>query len=186
METKPERIEDAITRASIYLNTYTREPFEEVQGTDLVELNRLLQSSTKEFDVDIVLVRSEPRSSGKRSHILALFDELGNEAASMGHDIPSTEVVEEAKRLFEEIPFSRQLAYDVYSMPDGGVTIGVNGSFGRAMVLICEPGKTALCVVTIDRVSRRARYDDSGFLPDAFVLQGLDDLAPLRQLVANK
>ena len=188
MVTKPERIEDTITQATLYLRTYFPEPFDpfaEILDTELPELNRLLQTLAREFSVDIVPVRSEPRSLGERSHILALFGELEKEAASMGHDIPSADVIAEARRIFARMPFSRHLEYDVYSMPDGGVAIGINGTFGRAMVLICEPGKSALCVVTIDRVSRRARYDDSGFLPDAFVREGLRSLTPSRESVTQ-
>ena len=43
--------------------------------------------------------------------------------------------------------------------------------------LYCEPDRSALCLVTVNRVSRRARYQDSGRLPDCFVEEALRDLA---------
>ncbi len=53
---------------------------------------------------------------------------------------------------------------EVFNVPHGG------------FVLRCEPGGGALCVVSIDRFNRRARYQDSQMLPDGFVERGLRDV----------
>ena len=53
---------------------------------------------------------------------------------------------------------------EVFNAPHGG------------FVLRCEPGGGALCVVSVDRFNRRARYQDSQMLPDGFVERGLTDV----------
>ena len=186
MVTKPENTNDTAMQATLYLKAIFPDPFDETQDADQPELDRILQKFGRKFREAIVPEWSEPQPAGEQSRILALFEDLANEAASMGHEIPRAGVVAEARRIFAKMPFRRHFSYDVYSMPDGEVAVGINGTFGRAMVLICEPGKSALCVVTIDRVSRRARYDDSGILPDAFVREGLRNLAYGRELVPNR
>ena len=105
------------------------------------------------------------------------LENIGEDALSMGYAVPDAVVVEEARRILHAMHDYRQLPCDAYSMSDGRVGIGVNGGLGRSILLVCEPGGKALCVVTIDRVSRRARYDDSSFLPDDFVKQGLRQLS---------
>lgn len=189
MVTKPESTKNTATQAALDLEAYfpePLEPFQDAQDSSQSEWGRLLDALAKAFDVDIVPVLRESRPSEERLQILALFDQLEAEAVSMGHDIPGTDVITEAKRIFVQMPFSRHLSYDIYSMPDGGVAIGINSTFGRAMVLICEPGTSALCVITIDRISRRARYDGSSFLPDAFVREGLRSLTSGRESVPNR
>ena len=193
----------AVVRAFQALEEGVPEPWEERSDMTLVDLDRFLEEFAQDIIVaaDGVVTRGGPMSmapalsersyeesrfEGEKPRILALFNDLSREARSMGHEVPSVGVVAEAKRIFVAMPFRKQLSYDVYSMPDGGVAIGINGTFGRAMVLICEPGGSALCVVTVDRLSRRARYDESGFLPDDFVRQGLRDMVTSRELVVNR
>ena len=65
---------------------------------------------------------------------------------------------------------------DVFPCEDGQVAIEAR-SAGAAFTLYCEPDRSALCLVTVNRVSRRARYQDSGRLPDCFVEEALRDLA---------
>ena len=108
---------------------------------------------------------------------LASLENIGQDASSMGHPVPDEAAVEEARRILQAMHDYRQLSYDAYSMADGRVGIGVNGGPGRSMILVCEPAGKALCAITVDRVSRRARYDDSSFLPDDFVKQGLRQLS---------
>ena len=68
---------------------------------------------------------------------------------------------------------------DVYTMEDGEIAVEVFGSPGRGFLLVCEPAGGALCIVTVDGVSRRARYESSAILPDNFLKDGLRDVQSL-------
>ena len=57
-----------------------------------------------------------------------------------------------------------------------GPTVPVAGEAGCAFLLVCEPGGSALCVVTANGVSWRARYKTSQGLPDNFVREGIGDV----------
>ena len=47
---------------------------------------------------------------------------------------------------------------DVHTWDDGEVAVEVFGERGRGFLLLCEPGGSALCVVTVNNVARRTRY----------------------------
>ncbi len=112
------------------------------------------------------------------SDAIASLDNITSDAQDMGYTVPEAAVVAEARRILLEMHDYRSASYDAYSMSDGRVGIGVDGEFGKSMLVVCEPGGTALCVVTANRVSRHARYGDSSFLPDDFVKQGLRQVSP--------
>ena len=111
------------------------------------------------------------------SEAIANLDDIGADAREMGYEVPSAEVVAEAKRILLEMNAYRKSSYDAYAMSDGRVGVAVDGSYGNSMLLVCEPGGTALCVVTENLVSRHAEYETSSFLPDDFVRQALRKLA---------
>ena len=105
------------------------------------------------------------------------LDTISDDAADMGYPVPQDSVVSEARRILGEMYSYRQLSFDAYAMSGGRVGIDVNGSVGRSMIVVCEPAGSALCVVTVGGVGRRSRYEDSGFLVDDFVKQGLRDMS---------
>ena len=115
---------------------------------------------------------NEPEDGGI-DEALESLDDIASDAHEMGYSVPEVAVVDEAKRILLEMHGYRTATFDAYSMSEGRVGIGVHGEFGRSMLVVCEPERTALCVVTVNRKSRHARYDDSSFLPDDFVRQGL-------------
>ena len=117
---------------------------------------------------------------------LKSLDNIKADSREMGYPVPDVTLVAEAKRILIGMQEYRPASFDAYSMDDGRVAIGVDGDFGRSMLIVCEPGGSALCVVTVNRVSRRARYGDSGFLPDDFVRQGLRDLTKATELAAER
>ena len=98
-------------------------------------------------------------------------------ASSRGYPIPEAQTIEEVRRIVTAMRNYLPLSYEAFPMPDGGVGIGVDSVFGRSMILICEPPGSAFCVVTVDRVSRQAKYDKSDFLIDDFVKEGLRDMS---------
>ena len=83
----------------------------------------------------------------------------------------------EAKRIVSELSTHLPSDTDVYIMEDTRVAVEV---FGRAggFLLVCELDKGALCIINTATSSRRARYSNSGILPDRFVIDGLGEIDP--------
>ena len=123
--------------------------------------------------VEPALISSHSQVSADLSQALKSLYEIEADALSMGHEVPGKDVVKDTERILRKIYQYLPRQYDVSSMSKGRIGIDVDGGFGRSLLLVCEPGGNALCVVTIDQVSRRARYEDSRFLPDDFVKEAL-------------
>ena len=104
------------------------------------------------------------------------FKGLDAEAKSAGNPAPAQNVVEEAKRIVLGLRPLLPLDSDVHTWDDGEVAIEVFGVLGHGFLLLCEPDGSALCVVTVDNVSRRARYESSADLPDGFLREGLQEV----------
>lgn len=119
---------------------------------------------------------TDPDRSGV-SEAISNLDNIEADAQEMGYDVPGADVVGEAKRILLEMDEYRKASYDAYAMSDGRVGVAVDGGYGNSMLVVCEPGGTALCVVAEDLVSRHAEYEAVSFLPDDFVRQALRKLA---------
>ena len=104
------------------------------------------------------------------------FQRIPEESMEDEHAVPPEEVIGEARRIVSRMLRLWPREYDVYPMDHQRVAVEVDGGFGRRVMLLCEPGGSALCIVTVDRVSRRARYEDSSGLPDGFMLDALKDM----------
>ena len=103
------------------------------------------------------------------------MDSIEQDAANSGNPAPSQEVIEEAKRIANGLDQKSLEDCDVYSLEAGKIALEVFGQPGHGFLLICEPGGSALCIVTCRGVSRRARYESSDHLPDGFLTKGLAD-----------
>ena len=122
--------------------------------------------------------RVPPKHDGELGQeVIEHLEGLDRQAHEEGIEI-SAPVRAEVERILRALDTRRMLPYDVDVFPseDGQVAIEAR-SAGAAFTLYCEPDKSALCLVTVNRVSRRARYQDSGQLPDCFVEEALRDLA---------
>ncbi len=106
------------------------------------------------------------------------FNALTEDAADTGEPMPSKSVFNEAKRIAHGIRSQLPTTTDVYLMDGGKIALELYGDFGHGFLLVCEPGGSALCIVTVDGVSRRARYENSSVLPDGFISEGLSDVLP--------
>lgn len=103
---------------------------------------------------------------------------IQEDALDMDYEIPDSQTIKEAKRIVKAMSDYKRLDYEAFPMPNGRVGIGVNGGPGRSMMVVCEPKGLAFCIVTVDQVSRQAKYDESAFLIDDFVKEGLRDMRP--------
>ena len=93
--------------------------------------------------------------------------------------LPSPAVVAEARRIVGLIAEQLPADTDIYVMDEGKVVIDLHGPPKHGLLLVCEPGGSALCVVVVNGVSRRARYESSESLPDGFLREGLSDVLPV-------
>ena len=112
-------------------------------------------------------------------NIESWFDGLESDADEAGIAMPSMDVVAEAKRIVLGLNGYLPSNTDVYTLEEGKVVVEVFGSTGRGLQLICEPNGGALCLVTVDKASRRARYESSAILPDGFLKEGLRAVRPV-------
>ena len=104
------------------------------------------------------------------------FVTLTRDASDAGEPLPSTNVIDEAKRIVRNLRHRLPQNTDVYSMDRGKVAVELYGNHGHGFLLVCEPGGGALCTVTAKGVSRRARYEISSTLPDGFLVEGLEEI----------
>ena len=107
------------------------------------------------------------------------FVGLEDDADSAGNPTPSQSVIDEAKRIVLGLRRLLPADSDVHTWDDGEVAVEVFGARGRGFLLLCESGGGALCVVTVDNVARRARYESSANLPDGFLREGLQEVLSL-------
>ncbi len=105
---------------------------------------------------------------------LSLVEEVSAEEEHL-----SERVLREAKRIVHGLRKGLPVDTDIYPMDGGKVAVELYGESGYGFLLVCEPEGSALCVVTVGSVSRRARYEDSSVLPDGFLREGLKAVRPV-------
>ena len=112
------------------------------------------------------------------------LDGVVAEAQGEGFPIPSESALGNARRiLLAMYEFSPQ-RFEIYPTQDGEVTIDAPGGRGRSLLVLCDSGGGALCLVNMNGRHRRARYSDADLLPDGFVREALAELAQPDELVA--
>ena len=102
--------------------------------------------------------------------------EAAAEAQEEGYPIPSELAFANARRLLPAISRLSPRPMSVYPTPDGEICIDLFGGFGRSVLLLCESGGGALCLVSLDLEQRRAHYDTIRTLPDGFVREALAEM----------
>ena len=102
--------------------------------------------------------------------------EAAAEAQEEGYPIPSELAFANARRLLPAISRLTPRPMSVYPTPDGEICIDLYGGFGRSVLLLCESGGGALCLVSLDLEQRRAHYDTIRTLPDGFIREALTEM----------
>lgn len=109
----------------------------------------------------------------------ALFDldSIVEEAGEEGFPVPSTEARNQAARILRAIYPLYPRRFEVYPTADGEVAIDARSPTARRSVLIlCNSGGGALCLVNLNGNHRRAVYDSASTLPDGFTREALADV----------
>lgn len=101
---------------------------------------------------------------------------VADEAHEEGYPVPSELAFDNARRLLPAISRLSPRPMSVYPTPDGEICIDMSRGFGRSVLLLCESGGGALCLVNLDLEHRRAHYDTVRTLPDGFVREALDEM----------
>ncbi len=112
------------------------------------------------------------------------LDEAAVEARDEEFPVPSDLALANARRLLLAMYKLSPQRFEVYPTPDGEVAIDAPGGYGRSVLLLCASDGGALCLVNMDGRHRRARYSDTGSLPDGFVREALEGLARRDELAA--
>lgn len=141
---------------------------------DLLALANRMVRIVHRTEMDTTKVAAEADGAGR---ILDdLFSEFESDALEVVGRVPDDAVVGELKRIVLAMYRRWSADYDVYAMDEQTAAVEVRGAPGRGLLLVCEPGRGALCVVSIDGNSHRQRYEDSAVLPDRFIADGMRTL----------
>lgn len=118
----------------------------------------------------------QERSRTPLSEALIDLRDVKDEALEEGFPEPSGLALENAERLLKEMYALNPRRFEVYPTPDGEVAIDAPGGHGRSVLLLCASDGSALCLVNMGGVHRRAWYRDTRLLPDGFVQEALEEL----------
>ena len=114
--------------------------------------------------------------SSEFNHSLQDLQEITNEASEEGFLPPSDKALNNAVRLLKEMYAISSRSYEIYPTPDGEIAIDAPGGYGRSVILLCDSGGGALCLVNTNGKHRRARYSSIETLPDGFLREALTEL----------
>lgn len=157
-------------------------------GTDRVDVIRVYRDSDATVSDGLVdAFRDFVKAAQEREFHIELLPaplaaaqqelaEAAAEAQEEGYPVPSELAFANARRLLPAISRLSPRPMSVYPTPDGEICIDLFGGFGRSVLLLCESGGGALCLVNLDQEHRRARYDTVRTLPDGFVREALAEM----------
>ena len=97
------------------------------------------------------------------------------EALDEGLPRPSDDAISNAGRLLPEVHAIVSQRIEVYPTADGEVALDVTNERG-SVILLCDSGGGALCLVNVNGDRRRARHSLTTKLPDGFVREALTEL----------
>ena len=97
------------------------------------------------------------------------------EAVDEGLPRPSDDAILNAGRLLPEVHAIVSQRIEVYPTADGEVALDVSNERG-SVILLCDSGGGALCLVNVNGDRRRARHSLTTKLPDGFVREALIEL----------
>ena len=102
--------------------------------------------------------------------------ELDDAVAADGFPQIAHEMKDEARRIVTALA-QHPSAPAVYGTPDGDIAIQFDAEKSAVVIELSKVGGGAACFSYIGGKNRRARYDDSNYLPDDFVRAQLRELS---------
>ena len=125
-------------------------------------------------------------SSDDLSNALCDLRGIPDEARDEGFTLPSGLALENANSLLRRLYLFSPRRYEVYPTRDGEIAIDAPSGPGRSVVLLCDSGGGAFCLVNTQGNHRRGRYATTESLPDSFVKNALLELPNERHRTPKK
>ena len=97
------------------------------------------------------------------------------EAVDEGFPRPTDDAIFNARRLLPAMHAIVARRIEVYPTAGGEVALDVSNERG-SVILLCDSGGGALCLVNVNGDRRRARHSSTTRLPDGFVREALTEL----------
>ncbi len=110
------------------------------------------------------------------ANALQELSEVPADAEEDGLEIPSDLAFNNAKRLLEAMYRISPRQYSIYPVSDGYIAIDTRSANVGITVVMCGSDGGVLCLATINKESRRARYSTASKLPDGFIREALLEL----------
>ena len=102
---------------------------------------------------------------------------VSEESRELDVAIPSASAHRNVRRLLPAMYRVSPCRFFVYPLHDGEIAIDATSRNRDSVIVVCDSGEGAVCLVSIGRDNRRARYADADRLPDAFLREALAELA---------
>ena len=104
------------------------------------------------------------------------LDGIAEEAKEEGFPVPEVAALNNAEQILRDLYAISPRRYEVYPMPDGEIAIDAPDCLGSSVLLLCDSGGGALCMVNMKGKHRRARYSTTEALPDGFIREAMAEL----------
>ena len=91
-------------------------------------------------------------------------------------EVPSDVAFDNARSLLKAMYGISPRRYSVYPTSDAYIAIDARGANDGIVVVMCGSDGGVLCLATINKESRRARYSTARKLPDGFIREALSEL----------
>jgi len=105
--------------------------------------------------------------------LLQKLTEVSYNALANGDDIPSEVAFINAEKLVIGMYAIAPQNYTMSLVSDGYINILARGHYDNVMVVMCASDGDVHCMASINRESRRARYQTARDLPDGFMREAL-------------
>ena len=139
-------------------------PSQSLARLDWVSLGELAAHGAKRFPAQLAAALRD-------------LDEILDEAREEDFPEPGEAALHNAKRLLREMYAISQRRFEIYPTPDGEIAIDAPDNRGSSVLLLCDSGGGALCLVNMKGKHRRARYSTTETLPDGFIREAMAELS---------
>ena len=165
---------------------------DELQGTDLkADMSVFDRAREEASEAGAITFRSGEMNEGtvwspfvvdslQEADLQAALSDLDgalDEACEEEFDtFPSDEVINNARRILQQMYEMHRCRFEVYPTQYGEIAISASAENQRSVLVICDKDGGALCSVNLSGLHRRAIYDSAETLPDGFVREALAEL----------
>ena len=114
---------------------------------------------------------------GELHDALLDLEEVSEEAQEHQVAVPSALAHRNVRRLLPAMYRVWPRRFFVYPLHNGEIAIDATTRNKDSVIVVCDSGGGAVCLVSIGQENRRATYANADRLPDAFLREALEELA---------